>query len=50
VLSWVAWKSRLAYVLRMESIDEKLAGRVDRYIEALFACQDAVLVENLKNA
>jgi predicted O-methyltransferase YrrM len=34
----------------MESIDEKLAGRVDRYIEALFARQDAVLVENLKNA
>ena len=40
----------LAYVLRMESIDEKLAGRVDRYIEALFARQDPVLTENLKNA
>ena len=34
----------------MESIDEKLAGRVDRYIEALFARQDSVLTENLKNA
>jgi len=34
----------------MESIDEKLAGRVDRYIEALFARQDPVLTENLKNA
>ena len=40
----------LAYVLTMESIDEKLAGRVDHYIEALFAPQDAVLAENLKNA
>jgi predicted O-methyltransferase YrrM len=34
----------------VESIDEKLAGRVDRYIEALFAPQDPVLIENLKNA
>jgi predicted O-methyltransferase YrrM len=34
----------------MESIDEKLIDRVDRYVEALCAPQDAVLAENLKNA
>jgi len=34
----------------MESIDEKLIDRVDRYVEALCAPQDAVLIENLKNA
>ena len=34
----------------MESIDEKLIDRVDRYVEELFAPQDAVLLENLKNA
>jgi predicted O-methyltransferase YrrM len=33
----------------MESIDEKSIDRVDRYVEALCAPQDAVLVENLKN-
>jgi predicted O-methyltransferase YrrM len=34
----------------MESIDEKLIDRVDRYVEALCAPQDAVLAKNLKNA
>ena len=34
----------------MESIDEKLIDRVDHYVEALCAPQDAVLAENLKNA
>ena len=34
----------------MESIDQKLIDRVDHYVEALCAPQDAVLVENLKNA
>ena len=34
----------------MESIDEKLIDRVDRYVEALFAPQDAILAENLKKA
>ncbi len=34
----------------MESIDEKLIDRVDRYVEALCAPQDAVLAENLKNS
>jgi len=34
----------------MESIDEKLIDRVDRYVEALCAPHDAVLAENLKNA
>jgi len=40
----------IAYVVGMESIDEKLIDRVDRYVEALCARQDAALVENLKNA
>lgn len=34
----------------MERIDEQLIDRVDRYVEALCAPQDAVLAENLKNA
>jgi predicted O-methyltransferase YrrM len=34
----------------MEPIDEQLIDRVDRYVEALCAPQDAVLVENLENA
>ena len=34
----------------MESINENLIDRVDRYVEALCAPQDAVLIENLKNA
>ena len=40
----------IAYLLGMESIDEKLIERVERYAEALCAAQDAVLAENLKNA
>jgi len=34
----------------MEPIDEQLIDRVDRYVEALCAPQDAVLVENLESA
>ena len=34
----------------MEPIDEQLVDRVDRYVEALCAPQDAILAENLKNA
>lgn len=34
----------------MESVNEKLIDGVDRYVEALCAKQDAVLIENLKNA
>jgi predicted O-methyltransferase YrrM len=34
----------------MESIDEELVDRVDRYIEALFAREDAVLSKNRENA
>jgi predicted O-methyltransferase YrrM len=34
----------------MEPINEQLIDRVDRYVEALCAPQDAVLAENLENA